>query len=155
MLSTFSCACWPFVRLLGKISIQVLCPFFSWAKYFFPWPTVRNIASASVHLGNHTHIHACTWTHTHAPFLHQLHFYIFSSISLLKCSSPSTKLILQLTNILQPTAKQDRPYASPPLNRVISFTRGVLDIFSLSCMYILHSSLPYCVPQEADLQAPH
>ena len=29
MLSIFSCACWPFVYLLGRMSIQVLCPFFN------------------------------------------------------------------------------------------------------------------------------
>ena len=35
MLSTFSCACWPFVCLLWKIFIQVLCPFFKIFIYLF------------------------------------------------------------------------------------------------------------------------
>ena len=35
MLSIFSCACWPSVCLLWKMSIQVLCPFFNWVVWVF------------------------------------------------------------------------------------------------------------------------
>ena len=34
MLGTFSCASWPSVCLLWKMSIQIFCPFFDWGYLF-------------------------------------------------------------------------------------------------------------------------
>ena len=36
MLSNFSCACWAFV-FFGKVSIQVICPFFNWIICLLYW----------------------------------------------------------------------------------------------------------------------
>ena len=35
MLNIFSCVCWPSICLLGKMSIQVLYPFFVWVLFIF------------------------------------------------------------------------------------------------------------------------